>query len=121
MTPNRRYIRRVRPVVRTLAAGIFVTGCAAAGPRGMRLDAPLRPAADLPVAFTSAGGIPADGEATMCRSPIVDPRSGDAFRFASARGGIADFEVPVGRYGAREGELLRVDCRSGRGLGFVRR
>jgi hypothetical protein len=61
--------------------------------------------------------VPGEG----CRSPLYDPRDHAAIvmvRSARARG---DYQVPGGRYGIREGELLRVACNTGVPLGVVRR
>jgi hypothetical protein len=38
-----------------------------------------------------------------------------------AASGIGDYEVPEGRYGVGPGEVLRLDCSTGRVLGIVGR
>ena len=64
--------------------------------------------------------VPADTLAgSGCLSPMVDPRDGYQLRFERAAGGVADYPVPTGRYGVRPGELLRLECNSGRGVGRV--
>ena len=55
-----------------------------------------------------------------CVSPMVDPRDGTEVRFVFSTS-YGDYEVPAGRYGAGAGELLRLDCNSGRVIGLVRR
>jgi hypothetical protein len=83
----------------------------------------LLSAVDVPDHFmtsTPAGAVkprPDEG----CRSPIIDPR--DQTRRARIRsaGGRGDCEPQPLRYGLGDGELLRVDCASGRAVGIVRR
>jgi hypothetical protein len=84
-------------------------------------EAVLRAAQDVPSAFTTPEGVmPEDG----CRTTMVDPRDQSPIRLVrSAQHGMTfrgDFEVADGRYGVREGELLRVDCATGQTLGIVR-
>ncbi|HEY0928485.1 MAG TPA: hypothetical protein VGE27_01095 [Gemmatimonas sp.] len=35
--------------------------------------------------------------------------------------GLGDYEIPERAYGARAGELLRIDCHTWRAIGFVAR
>jgi hypothetical protein len=55
-----------------------------------------------------------------CVSPMVDPRDGTEVRFVFSTS-YGDYEVPAGRYGVGAGELLRLDCNTGRVIGLVRR
>lgn len=50
-----------------------------------------------------------------------DPRDGTTLRMVRAGEGLADYEVPALRYGADPSEVLRVECNTGRPLGFVPR
>lgn len=34
---------------------------------------------------------------------------------------LGDYEVPEGRYGVQQGELLRIECNTGEVVGIVRR
>jgi hypothetical protein len=61
---------------------------------------------------------PQDGS---CRSPLVDPRDRTGLVLVRSAAGRGDYEVPEARYGVGQGELLRVDCASGRALGVVPR
>ena len=85
----------------------------------------VRPGTDLPDHFLlgvpGAEGMsePDGGEA--CRSPLVDPRDGTRLVLSRSSGGRGDYEVPAGRYGVAERELLRVECGTGRPSGVVRR
>ena len=59
-----------------------------------------------------------------CRSPLIDPRDQTQIRIVrsggSGGGHRGDYEVPAGRYGVGENELLRIECSSGEPLGIVR-
>lgn len=109
-----------RPAAGLLAAAVLAA-CAHAG-GNFPVDVRVRPATDAPAAFVVAGAsadaAPGDG---TCRSPLRDPRTGAEYRFVRAQPGVGDYAVPEGTYGARAGELLRIDCRSWRALGFVPR
>lgn len=56
-----------------------------------------------------------------CRSPLVDPRDDTQIVMVRSSHARADYEVPEGRYGVGSGQLLRVNCDTGRVLGIVRR
>lgn len=96
---------------------IALAGCASTT---FPSDADARPATGVPEQFGPPGL--ADREASAaCWNPMTDPRDGTAIRMARSSAGRGDYEVPPGRYGVREGELLRLDCTSGRVIGIVRR
>ena len=105
---------------RTVAAlGVVLSSACAIGGGTTDLSGPVdRTAVDTPVAFTFPNG---SGIPSTCTSPATDPRTRAEYRFVRAARGIADYEVPEGRYGVRAGELLRIDCATGRALGIVRR
>jgi hypothetical protein len=73
---------------------------------------PRNPALRLTPGDTIAG--------SGCVSPMVDPRDGTEVRFVFSTS-YGDYEVPAGRYGTGAGELLRLDCNTGRVIGLVRR
>ncbi len=87
-------------------------------------DKPERAAVDTPERFLVFSGAEdwtePDGS-TTCRSPIMDPRDGVSARLVRSVPGRGDYEFELGRYGIEAGELLRVDCRTGRSIGIVRR
>lgn len=100
----------------------FVSGCASTSFTTMEI---IREADDAPDHFLV--GLPSSTE-TMepsagdgCRSPMVDPR--DETRLTLVRSGsdLGDYEVPLGHYGIGRGELLRLECSTGRAIGVVRR
>jgi hypothetical protein len=106
-------------LVLAAAATLLLGGCvtAAAG----ATDALFRPGVDLPTRFVTTDGMAAEDG---CRTTMLDPR--DQTRLQLARSWLegstwrGDYEVPVGRYGVRDGELLRLDCASGEPFGIVR-
>ena len=105
----------------SLLSCLLVAGCASASGGNFPTDATVRPATDAPERFTigATGATPvSDG---TCRSPITDPRSGAQLRFVRTDASRGDYEVTTGQYGARSGELLRVDCRTWQAIGLVRR
>lgn len=119
-------MRSIRPAapVRALAfaalPALFLAACALAGGSTYPEDAPARAAADAPARFVSAEApgadtIPGGG----CRSPLVDPRDGTQVRMANAQTRVGDYAVPAGRYGVGRGELLRIECNTGRVVGVV--
>lgn len=110
----------VRAIVRSavVAMTLGCTGCAHAGASG---GAGVRTAEDTPGQFVTEDGTPAVQE---CRTPMIDPRDHTRIRLLRAapfgseyRG---DYEVPAGRYGVQEGELLRINCETGQVIGIVR-
>lgn len=101
---------------------LLVTGCATTD---FAADARLRPGTDLPDQFLVGAH---DGAETReaapgegCRNPLVDPRDGTRIVLVRSSDERGDYEVPTGRYGVSERELLRIDCGTGRALGIVRR
>ncbi len=113
----------MRPIAAALA--MLLAGCAIAGSGSFPPDASARPAVDAPYRFEPADAavrLPADTLAgSGCRSPMVDPRNGTEIRFVRSTRERADYEVPLGRYGVGERELLRLDCNTGAVIGIVRR
>jgi len=58
---------------------------------------------------------------TGCQSTLFDPRDRTGVMLVRSAKGQGDYLVPVGKYGVRLGELLRLDCNTGRIVGIVRR
>ena len=86
----------------------------------------VRPAEDVPNHFEpknpDARIMPADTIAgSGCLSPMVDPRDGTEIGFLRSDQEYADYAVPGRMYGVGTGELLRLECNTGRVLGVVRR
>lgn len=87
-------------------------------------DAPARAAEDTPARFVSEdlppGATPNDAlPGSGCRNPLIDPRDGTRLIMLNSQHTVGDYEVPAGRYGVREGEALRIQCRTGRVVGVV--
>ena len=95
---------------------------AACGLSSTPFNATPRPLAGLPASLTPPPG-PTDG--TACRSPLTDPADGSRLVLERSwqRDGapIGDYRAEGGRYGLRDGEFLRVDCRTWQPLGAVPR
>jgi hypothetical protein len=116
------------PKALTLVAAqivVVTVGCAGATVSGNRDTLPIRAASDVPARFEPRDAamrlVPGDTLAGPgCLSPMVDPRDRTEIRFISSKW-YGDYEVPTGRYGARPGEVLRLECSTGRVLGLVPR
>jgi hypothetical protein len=115
--------RVYRRVLAVLAVAVVLTASACATGTGTAgaTDAMFRPAVDTPTRFVTSDGLASEDG---CRNVMVDPRDQTQLRLArSWQEGVShrgDFEVPVGRYGVRDGELLRIDCSTGEVIGVVR-
>ena len=82
------------------------------------LEPVLRPGLEVPAAFVLADGT--TGEASpACRTPLHDPVERAVLRLVRSGAGHGDYEVPDGKYGVQRGELLRLECGSGRPVGIV--
>ena len=87
---------------------------------------PMRPGQDFPARFDPPAGferiLPADTiSGSTCLNGLRDPRDGATLRMLRSSGRQADYEVPAGRYGVSESEVIRLDCNTGRPLGIVAR
>ena len=108
------------------AVGVLVmvslAGCAAklaSPPPGSQGPA----AADVPdhfMTWTAAGPVEPQPGGT-CRNPLVDPRDGTRLTLIRSADGRGDYEPEPLRYGLKEGQLLRVDCATGRAAEVVKR
>jgi hypothetical protein len=121
MTAHLHVRRRAFGTVLLVLGVAVLSACAAGMGAGGDTDAAYRPALDPPTRFVTSDGVPAEDG---CRMTMVDPRDQTQLRLArswlegvSYRG---DYEVPSGRYGVRDGELLRIDCSTGETIGIVR-
>lgn len=100
-----------------ISAFLLLTSCGAGGTRGVNGDV-LRAGVDTPANFRPPSGVTVDDDS--CHSPMVDPRDGTSLRMVTASGGVGDYEVPNFKYGVNEGELLRLNCRTGEVIGVVK-
>jgi hypothetical protein len=104
---------------RTAVFALLLAACATAGDGDDEPD--VRAAEDTPPQFVTEDGVAPRQE---CRTPLVDPRDQTRLRLVrsipfgtSYRG---DYEVPLGKYGVGQNELLRVECETGQIVGIVR-
>lgn len=109
-----------------LGVASVLGACALSGSSTFPSDSEARPAIDVPLRFdprTAADRIaPADTLAGGgCLSPLVDPSAGTELRLVRSGSGRGDYEMPPGSYGSRPGELLRIECNTGRVIGIVKR
>jgi hypothetical protein len=51
---------------------------------------------------------------------MIDPRDGTKIVLEQSSDGRGFYRVPAGRYGVRPGELLVVECGTGRVIGIVK-
>jgi hypothetical protein len=112
---------RAGPLLLALLLGVPACSIGLSGPQGV-----LRNAEDVPNHFEpknpNARMLPADTLAgSGCLSPMVDPRDGTEIGFLRSDQEYADYAVPGRLYGVRAGELLRLECNTGKVLGIVRR
>lgn len=99
--------------------GIFLLlmSCGSMSTPSMTDSDVVRMPVDAPDKFEAATAF--DG--TSCVSPLVDPRDGTEITFVRSTSGMADYEVPNGKYGVRKNELLRANCTNGEVVGIVKR
>lgn len=109
-----------------LCSALALSGCGLGGSPSTVSPRVRRPATDTPERFnppathayiTPADTLPGSG----CLSPLTDPRSGAKLVLHDSANGIGDYSTPPGAYDVRPGELLRVDCNTGKALGIVNR
>jgi hypothetical protein len=98
----------------------LVAGCST-GMSSFPPDAQARAAVDAPEQFARPGAAIAQTGVVTCWNPMSDPRDGAVLSLVRSVEGRGDYEVPAGRYGVNDGELLRLDCASGAAIGIVRR
>ena len=119
MSPRSPLSRAVVPV-RVVAAALLLLPAASCATGPARIVAP---GADLPERFVvwsqEEGRARPGTDRDRCRSPLVDPRDGTRLLMVRSTVESADYRVPPGRYGVGPGQLLRVECGSGRPLGVV--
>ena len=117
------------PVVRralAIALAAAASACSVGGSGSFPSLVTARPARDVPERFAPADRslLLAPGDTIAgdgCRSPMADPRDGATLIMRRSQGGYADYEVPAGRYGVGDDELLRLVCNTGLVAGIVRR
>lgn len=114
---------RRNQVILVLVSLWWVAGCSIGLSGGGTV---VRDAEDVPNHFEPKNPdhriLPADTIAgSGCLNPMVDPRDGTEVGMLRSVQGAADYAVPGRMYGVGAGELLRIECNTGRVLGIVRR
>ena len=100
-----------------MSVALFLVSCGS-GNYSFKEQNVIRMAVDTPEYFDNPKMHSFDKE---CRSPLTDPRDGTEINFLRASWPVADYKVPTGKYGVRQGELLRVSCETGEAIGIVKR
>jgi hypothetical protein len=107
---------------RAAASTLLVAACSSSVGT---MTAVIRPAEAAPTRFEPELAelrVPGDTIAGKgCRSPMIDPRNGTVITFLRSTIAVGDYDVPSGRYGVGPGELIRIECNTGRVVGIVRR
>ena len=115
-------MKKTLPLVLLVAA----TACSTRR-RAQDIASSLRPSENPPDHFVVGSpegdetSEPGASPARDCRSPMVDPRDGTKLQLVWSSGGQGEYEVLAGRYGVGSGEVLRLDCATGRVLGIAKR
>jgi hypothetical protein len=78
----------------------------------------IRQAENIPEVFLPPEGIMLDE--TSCKSPMTDKRDATKIIMISAANSEGTYRVPEGKYGVKKGELLLLDCKTGKVLGIVK-
>lgn len=110
--------------VRCALAGLLLgTAACSVGYSTTILDGAARTARDIPDYFVVDPGITRPDEdaayGPRCYNPMLDPRDGRRLRLVRAANDRGDYEAPAGSYGLALGELLRLECSTGRVIGIV--
>jgi hypothetical protein len=56
-----------------------------------------------------------------CHNPMIDPRDSTKIYLFRSFDGRGDYEVPEGKYGVQKGQILRLDCTTGRVVGIFKK
>jgi|SRR5690606_21472841 len=79
----------------------------------------VRPVPDAPESFSSPFATsPDDPE---CQSRLIDPVGQVELILVQSLGEVGHYLAPPGKYGMAADELLRIECRTGKLIGVVRK
>jgi hypothetical protein len=100
---------------------LLVGGCSSTAPSGRKEL--MRDAIDVPTHFLvlTPGGAAVEPIPGSCKNPLIDPRDQAKIILVRSAEGRGYYRVPQGRYGVGSGELLLVECGTGRAMGIVKR
>jgi hypothetical protein len=103
---------------------LLLSACASIGGRSSSwpADITMRPARDVPPAFSVVGGVqaPVTADDRSCRGRLSDPRRGVELRLQRSQNGMGDYDG-AGAYGGNSTELLRINCVNNVAVGLVSR
>ncbi len=104
----------------SLVSFVLLLACGSSNVGNRSMTTILRPATDVPPVFEAPAGTTFGNSG--CLSPLTDPRNGAKIIMRTAFGeeGMGDYVVPSGKYGVKNGELLRVNCTTGEVVGIVK-
>lgn len=78
----------------------------------------IRQAENTPSQFLPPKGVSLDQNS--CKSPMIDSEDGTEIIMVTSTRGEGNYRVPQGKYGVQKGELLRLNCSTGKVLGIVK-
>lgn len=79
----------------------------------------LRPPSDAPESFSAVFATPVGSK--DCQSRLVDPVDQVELVLIKSFDGVGDYLVPLGKYRMASDELLRINCRTGKVIGVVKK
>jgi len=100
---------------------LLMGGCSSTAPSGRKEQ--MRDAIDVPTHFLvlTPSGAAVEPVPGSCKNPLIDPRDQTKIILVRSVEGRGYYRVPQGRYGVTSGELLLVECGTGRAMGIVKR
>ena len=117
--------RKTRGAILGALGAMSLLAASACAHRKSETEIPVRAPTDVPAHFlvgdlaSDATQEPAPGAG--CHNPMVDARNGTRVKLVRSRDGQGDYEVLEGKYGVGPGEILRIDCATGRAIGIYKR
>ena len=114
-------MRPAFPLTAALLAVLLVAGCSSTHPSGGKEL--MRDAIDVPTHFLvlTPRGTAVEPVPGSCKNPLIDPRDQTKIVLVRSSEDRGYYRVPPGRYGVGGGELLLVECGTGRVMGIVKR
>ena len=98
---------------------ICLSGCGSSGPATEADSEILRAPSDAPESFSAVFATPVGSK--DCQSRLVDPVDQVELVLIKSFDGVGDYLVPLGKYRMASDELLRINCRTGKVIGVVKK
>ncbi len=103
-----------------IALGLVIfLGCGSSSQPSAADSDILRPASDAPESFSAIFATPVGNK--DCQSRLVDPLDQVELILVRSFDGVGDYLVPLGKYRVTSDELLRINCRTGKVIGVVKK